>query len=243
MHTLRNSWWIIKSLSALAWLSIKALIFIQWYKDEPFAIDPHIERWAHNTMRMVHATVNIHNPHNTQLSTSTPTIVMTNHCSLFDIPISIMAFPSRLRMLAKKELFKIPIWGWAIKSAGHIAINRSNPREAAQGLEQAKQSLKKGVVIWLAPEGTRSPDGKLQAFKSGGFRLALAANATIIPITICGSHHIAAKQSTTIHGNQIIDVIIGKPIDTKAYDKQSIGQLKEQVRQQMADALAKYTSS
>ena len=99
------------------------------------------------------------------------------------------------------------------------------------------------MVIWLAPEGTRSPDGKLQAFKSGGFRLALAANATIIPITICGSHHIAAKQSTTIHGNQIIDVIIGKPIDTKAYDKQSIGQLKEQVRQQMADALAKYTSS
>src|SRR6478609_7181268 len=114
-------------------------------------------------------------------------VVMSNHQSLYDIPALYQALPLRLRMVAKTELFRIPIWAQAMRAAGFVELDRSVRERAIESLERAKLALDRGTSIWIAPEGTRSRDGSLGAFKHGGFHLALGAGAPILPVTIDGT--------------------------------------------------------
>jgi 1-acyl-sn-glycerol-3-phosphate acyltransferase len=239
MHFTHNYWILFRCLLATFWIAIKINLPLRSrLKRDIFLLDPHISKWVKNLQRIISAKVTIHNPGQTLTAPEGPTMVMCNHNSFFDIPISYLAFPQRLRMFGKKELFKVPIWGSAMRVAGHACLDRSNPRQALKSLQKAQKSMEQGTIMWICPEGTRSEDGKLQDFKSGGFKLALKSGATIIPMTICGAHGIASKGSTTIHCGQKIDVHIGQAIDTTDYDKKSIDKLMQAVRCQMQEALA-----
>jgi 1-acyl-sn-glycerol-3-phosphate acyltransferase len=83
-------------------------------------------------------------------------ILMSNHKSLYDVPLLIESFPRTLRMVTKTELFRVPIWGPAMREAGFIEIDRKNSARAKEGLEVAKARLAEGINVWIAPEGTRS---------------------------------------------------------------------------------------
>src|SRR5207248_1916317 len=88
-------------------------------------------------------------------------VYMSNHQSHLDIPMLYATLPSRtIRMLGKKELFQIPIWGRALRAAEFIEVDRSNHVRAVQSIERAAELLRDGVSIYLAPEGTRSRDGR-----------------------------------------------------------------------------------
>src|SRR5262245_63722199 len=95
---------------------------------------------------------------------SEPLIVMSNHQSLFDIPVLFQAIPGKLRMVAKAELFRVPVWGRAMLAAGFIRIDRADHQQAVASLRAGSSMLAQGTRIWIAPEGTRSVTGELGPF-------------------------------------------------------------------------------
>ncbi|HWL89673.1 MAG TPA: lysophospholipid acyltransferase family protein, partial [Polyangiaceae bacterium] len=144
-------------------------------------------------------------------------LVMSNHQSHYDIPVLFAVLGGNIRMIAKQELFKIPIFGGAVRQAGFISIDRSNRRRAVESLAVARQALAGGVHVWIAPEGTRSRTGKLLPFKKGGFNLALDAKLAILPITIDGTKNILAPNTMRSRPGVAVKVMIHPPIDAGAH--------------------------
>jgi 1-acyl-sn-glycerol-3-phosphate acyltransferase len=150
-------------------------------------------------------------------------VYMSNHQSHYDIPILYSLFPGTLRMVAKAELFKVPIWGRAMREAGFVAVDRSGDREkAVAAMRSCAKAIAGGVNIWIAPEGTRSPDGKLGKLKKGGFLLARDTGADIVPIAIDGSRDILPKHSKMIMRRQKVRVKFGPKIAVAGKDTQAL---------------------
>ncbi len=162
-----------------------------------------------------------------------PVVFMSNHQSLFDIAALIETLPVEWRFVAKRELLRVPIFGWCVASTGQIIIDRGNREKAVASLERAADRIRAGVNVIVFPEGTRSPDGTLRAFKSGGFHLALQAGVPIVPVTVSGSHRIARKGSIDAHSGRI-RITYGKPIPTHDVPLEEREQLKARVREAIA---------
>ena len=147
-----------------------------------------------------------------------PVIFACNHASQMDIPILYKALPVEFRFLVKKELFKVPLLGYAMKKAGYIPIDRKNSRAAIKSMKKAAERLKTGASIVIFPEGTRSVDGRLQPFKEGGFMLAVKSERPVVPIAIKGSHKILKKGSFIAHPG-VVEVEIGPVIKVTKDEK------------------------
>jgi 1-acyl-sn-glycerol-3-phosphate acyltransferase len=158
-----------------------------------------------------------------------PQILMANHQSDFDILISLAYIPVQFRWIAKKELFLIPIFGAAIRSAGYIAIDRHNREEALQSIDEAALRIRNGKSIMTFPEGARSHDGEIKDFKQGAFHLAIKSGVPIVPVSIIGSGRIMPKKSLKIKPGQI-KLVIGEPIETENFDIEKRHELIEKVR-------------
>ena len=158
-----------------------------------------------------------------------PHVLMANHQSDFDILIALAYLPGQFRWLAKKELFNIPIFGAAMKSAGYISIDPQNRENAMQSLDEAALRIRNGKSIMTFPEGTRSRDGEIKAFKQGAFYLAIKSGVPVIPITIIGSGRIMPKSSLRVrHGK--IRLIIDKPVETKNYTEENRRELIDKIK-------------
>jgi len=144
-------------------------------------------------------------------------LVMSNHQSLYDIPVLFKVLGANLRMITKTELFKVPIFGPAIRHAGFIDIDRSNRQRAIRSLEIAKKAIADGTNVWIAPEGTRSKTGELLPFKKGGFNLALEAGLRILPITLDGTRDILPAKGTRSMSGAHVRAVIHAPIDARVY--------------------------
>jgi len=142
-----------------------------------------------------------------------------NHLSYFDPPALVVALGRPVRFLAKKSLLSIPLFGWAMRRAGDIAIDRGNPRAASRTLAQAAELARAGASLVIFPEGGRSPDGALQPFLSGAFRLAIQAQIPVVPVAIHGSRDVLPPGSLFIRGG-IIRIAIGAPIPTAGLSAQ-----------------------
>jgi 1-acyl-sn-glycerol-3-phosphate acyltransferase len=158
-----------------------------------------------------------------------PQILMANHQSDFDILISLAYIPLQFRWIAKKELFSIPIFGAAMRSAGYIEIDRSDRGKALHSIDEAALRIQKGKSIMTFPEGTRSRDGEIKPFKHGTFYLAIKSGVPIVPVSIIGSGQIMQKRSLRIKPGQI-KMIIGKPIEVNNFDFEKQHELIERVR-------------
>ena len=140
-----------------------------------------------------------------------PLIVMANHQSYLDIPVLYAALPEPFGMLAKQELFRLPIFSAAMRGLRCIPIDRDNVRQSLASLRRAADQIRSGNSIVVFPEGTRSADGALQELKTGPFYLAEMAGVPVVPIGICGTGRALAKTSLLIHPARI-EVRIGDPI-------------------------------
>jgi len=120
-------------------------------------------------------------------------IFMSNHVSNLDPPLLIPLIPGRTSVLVKKELFRIPILGRAMVMGQLVPIDRSNRDAAIASVREAEQVVRSGLNMTVFPEGTRSPDGKLQPFKKGAFYLAMDTGVPIVPITIVGTEELLPK--------------------------------------------------
>lgn len=130
-------------------------------------------------------------------------VYMANHQGKFDIPVLFAGIPGQFRWLAKAELFRIPLFGLTMRTAGYIPVERGDRRQALQSMAEAAKRVAGGSSIMIFPEGTRSPDGRLLPFKKGGFILAMQAGAEIVPIAIDGSAAVLPKGRLRIHAGEI----------------------------------------
>jgi 1-acyl-sn-glycerol-3-phosphate acyltransferase len=140
-------------------------------------------------------------------------ILVSNHASGFDIPVMMNTFP-HIRIMFKKELSYIPIWGQALRWGHHIMVDRSKGTEAMKSLDRAANDVRSGGQVLLFAEGTRTRDGKLLPFKRGAFSLAAKSGVPLVPVTINGSFRILPKGSFDIRPS-LIEVVISEPIPTK----------------------------
>jgi len=156
-------------------------------------------------------------------------VYMANHQSNFDIPVLLGYLPVQFRWLAKAELFKIPVFGRAMRGAGYVKIDRFNQESAFDSISEAAQKMKNGVSVMIFPEGTRSKDGRIKSFKKGGFVMAVDAGVPIVPIIIRGTWSIMAKSSLRINRGDV-EMEIAKPIDTIGYSRETKEELMDKVR-------------
>lgn len=191
--------------------------------------DKLIHHWVNKLLNKVQVEYKVINPFHAAPRPGTATIIMCNHSSAYDIPLAFKAFPNHsIRMLAKKELKKIPFMGKAMAAAEFPFIDRKNRFQAVKDLAYARKLMNSGIIMWVAPEGTRSKDGTLGPFKKGGFITAIQSKATIIPIGIRGAHNILPARSFNIHLRQKAEIHIGKPIDTSQFTLNNKDQLIQQ---------------
>ncbi len=159
-----------------------------------------------------------------------PRIYMCNHQSYFDV-FALMAYlPVELKFIMKQELVRLPIFGLTVKRAKHIGIDRKDPRRAVEGLKQAVERIRNGVPVLIFPEGTRSVDGRLQAFKRGGFNLALRSGCDIVPLGVTNSYRIQPKGSLRISKGSF-SIHIGRPISVQGYSRKNLTELMDRVRE------------
>ncbi len=132
-----------------------------------------------------------------------PCIVMANHTSLFDIPVLFSVLPGRVRFLAKKQLFSIPVFGWALRAAGFVSVDRGSSRGGAHAFGEARQRAAEGYTLAIFPEETRSLDGELLPFRSGGALLAKATSLPVVPLAIRGALQVRPRDSWMIRPGTI----------------------------------------
>ena len=164
-------------------------------------------------------------------------LILCNHSSHYDIPVSFVATSGSVRMLAKKELFRIPLLGQAMKAGDFPSIDRHNREHALADLQVARQLMESGIVLWAAPEGTRSPDGRLQPFKKGCFHLALDTGAIIVPVAIRGIHHVLPARTFQLNLGQPVQFCFGSPIDAGEFGPDQMDSLMDRVRNQIQSML------
>jgi 1-acyl-sn-glycerol-3-phosphate acyltransferase len=139
-------------------------------------------------------------------------VFMSNHQSHFDILTIFLTVPVSLRFVAKRELFKIPFFGWYLHAAGHVRVDRSDRAGAIRSLDGAAEQIRAGTPIVAFPEGSRSDDGEVRPFKKGPFMLALKAGVPVVPVSITGSHDVLPKGALSAKPGTIW-IHYGEPID------------------------------
>lgn len=159
-----------------------------------------------------------------------------NHTSSVDAPAVVGAIPKRIAVLLKQSLFKWPIVGQAFSAAHFIPVKRGAHDSAVASVEKATEALRGGQSFLIYPEGTRSPDGRLQRFKKGAVVMAIKAGAPIVPMICTGAHKIMEKRSLVIHPGEV-QVEFLDPIDSSKYSLDERDELNEQIYNAMVGAL------
>src|SRR5580698_4015760 len=143
-------------------------------------------------------------------------IFMSNHVSNLDPPITIPLIPRRSSVMVKRELFKIPILGQAMRMGSLVPVDRGNRDAGIEAVRVARQVVDQGLNMIIYVEGKRSFDGKLLPFKKGPFYLAEECGVPIVPITIAGTHYVMPKGRFSIKPG-IVTVTFHAPIEPKDF--------------------------
>ena len=160
-------------------------------------------------------------------------VFLANHQSLFDIPALVTTCPGQVRMMAKRSLFRVPFFGWALAAAEFIPIDRADRSTARQSFASALARIQEGTSILLFPEGTRSPTDELLPFQRGGFLLAMKTGLPIVPVGIRGGRAIQHRGNWAIRPGPM-EVRYGAPLSVADYGVRRKAELIAEVRRQVA---------
>src|SRR5213080_109147 len=157
------------------------------------------------------------------LEAKAPYVFMSNHRSQFDVLAVIVALPEfQLRWVAKVELTRVPVFGWALRRSGHIIIDRSDTTQAVRSLRVAELRMREGISVMIFPEGTRGgPDGHLLPFKKGGFMMALDTGVPIVPMAVRHSDKVLPRGTWRIASGDI-EVVVGAPLPVAGVDREEL---------------------
>lgn len=211
---IRTFWvYLVGGLATFFYAGKMVLRTYFWRRRLHRACDRAARSWAKAILRAAGVKVRFQGLEN--LSLESPQIVVANHQSWFDVFSLAAELPVRYRFVAKKELGTIPVFGKAWKSCGHVSVDRGNREAAIEALDQAWREVhEEKLTMILFPEGTRSPDGRLKAFKKGAFVLAIQGQVPLVPVAVLGSREIMAKAESRIRSGEIL-IKIGRPISTQ----------------------------
>jgi 1-acyl-sn-glycerol-3-phosphate acyltransferase len=169
----------------------------------------HARLWARFGLALNNTPVELHGAEHLP---DGPFILMSNHQSNFDILALLGTIPRRICMIAKKELFDIPVFGSSMRRGGYIPLDRSDGRKALKSMDNAAELIRQGSSVVMFPEGTRSRDGQLLPFKRGGFMLAVRAGVPVVPVTINGSGRVNPGGLIELHHGRI-SVTVHPPLN------------------------------
>jgi 1-acyl-sn-glycerol-3-phosphate acyltransferase len=158
-----------------------------------------------------------------------PVIYASNHSSMFDIWALFATLPGSVRFVAKRELFRIPLLGPAMRAAGHVPIDRTVKARAFEAYDDAARIIKRGLSPVVFPEGTRSRTGELLPFKNAPFALAIAAQVPIVPVYVHHTFEILPKGAWRLRPRPI-RLLVGAPIPTAGLSAEDREALRERVR-------------
>ncbi|MEE9912155.1 MAG: 1-acyl-sn-glycerol-3-phosphate acyltransferase [Deltaproteobacteria bacterium] len=195
--------------------------------------------WAYTMLAVSFVRTEIINRDKIQQGTSY--IIISNHQSLYDIIALVTTLGIQYRWFIKKEVIRIPLFGYGLYASRNIFIDRSNTAKAIESINKGIDRLPRGASIMVFAEGTRSPDGQIHEFKKGGFVTAVRRKIPILPVTVNGSRRILPKKSLAVTPGKI-QVVIGDPIDAGGYTADSVQALIDRTREAvMANFDPEYT--
>ncbi len=160
--------------------------------------------WA-SLYTWLNPTWRVHVEHRERVRPGVAYVMVANHLSFLDILVLFRLF-RHFKWVSKIEMFRIPLIGWNMRLNRYVALRRGDRRSIAGMMEACRLTLAGGSSVMIFPEGTRSADGQLKAFKPGAFRLALDAQAPILPIVISGTAHALPKHGFVLRGRHEIGV-------------------------------------
>ena len=195
--------------------------------------------WARSVCSFCGVSVSVTGTGN--LTPGKPYIFAANHQSQFDIFALQGYLGVDFRWLAKKELFRVPIWGAAMRRAGYIPVDRSHGRQALKSLDEAAGKIAAGTSVIIFPEGTRTLDGSLQEFKAGAMVLAIKSGVDIVPVAIKGTYEILPKGRLLMNGGRV-SILVGNPIATKSFSTKDKHTLAKVLHDDVAGLLKTLTS-
>lgn len=163
-------------------------------------------------------------------------VVVSNHQSQLDILVAFRLF-FHFKWVSKIEMFCVPLIGWNMRLNRYIGLKRGDRKSVEQMLEECKRRLREGSSIFMFPEGTRSPDGEVKAFKPGAFQLALEQKAPILPVVISGTNRALPKYTMNFTGVKKIYIRIFEEIPYSSFAGLSVEELSDRVRALIMDKL------
>lgn len=219
-------------LAAIAAVAATVLLSLVYLLSLPFdggnAVFPSIAYWWSKAI-FAATGVRVREVGLENIDMSGPYVYVSNHASVFDIIAVVVAIDRRIRFIAKKEVSRIPVFGW-IAAKAYIMVDRASGPDGVRSLERAVERIAAGESVILFAEGTRTPDGNLLPFKRGAFFLAMRAGVPVVPLTILGSYDVMKKNNLRIHKGDIT-IMVDSPIDVREYrDKQGVTELMSKVR-------------
>lgn len=234
---MRTIWVIFHLVISIGILSIP-IIIIGWFDENKWFVGNIMRLWAKWIIWSTGIKYDIIGKE--YLNPNDQYIFMCNHESALDILIGINCLPYNIVFLAKKELFAIPFFGWALKAAGMIRIDRQNKEKAKISVDRAIEKLMSSHFSTLIyPEGTRSDADDILQFKKGGFILAIRSKLPVVPVTIIGAHSLLPKKSLRLVKGKVL-FIIDKPINTSNLLETDKNQLLNQCRDIMLNNKKNY---
>lgn len=161
-------------------------------------------------------------------------VIMANHQSLFDIPALLAAIPGQSRFIAKRSLFRIPVFGWAMALGGFIPVDRKDRSTAKDSFAAALDKLSRGASIVVFPEELRSLGGRVLPFRRGGFLMAFKSGLPIVPVGLQGTLAVQSRRSFLIRP-QTVTVRFGEAVTLAGRSIRDLPALTEQVRNRVAE--------
>jgi 1-acyl-sn-glycerol-3-phosphate acyltransferase len=233
---LRSVWiWAASAALVILWLPLMGII---WVFDNELRL--RTGRWFRRLGRML-TRVNpwrIRITGREHMDPNQVYVIVSNHQSLADIPLL-----SHLRLdtkwLAKAELFRVPLFGWMLRMAGDVPVDRSAPRQGARALMQCAKYIRRRCSVVFFPEGGRSPDGEVQPFNEGAFQLAIREQVPILPVVVEGTGKALPSQTWLWGKSREMQLRVLEAIPVEGRGVKQSGALRDAVRQLIVDELSR----
>lgn len=246
-NVIRALWVIVYSIAATGKYSLLTLFHALFSRGDQeklrYKVDRIVDNWGQSLVKAVRLRWSVKGELESQFEPGRRVMILVNHSSAYDIPLVFAALPGSIRMISKKELFKVPLLSSAMKAAEILSIDRQNRQQAIKDLAIAKAKMESGIRICMFPEGTRSKTGELLPLKKGAIRLAIDTNALIIPVAIQDIYKVLPdKKWLKMQLNQKVVLNVGQAIDCRDYQLEQRNELRDFVYNSLHTLLNEKTS-
>jgi 1-acyl-sn-glycerol-3-phosphate acyltransferase len=196
--------------------------------------------WARIALRVSLSKLTVEGAEN--FSKHSVAVYASNHTSYMDTPVIFAALPFQFRILAKKELWRMPFIGWYLQRSGQMPIDTVNPHTTLSSLGEGVKALRSGMPLFVFPEGERTPTGRLLPFLSGAAFLAIRAQVPLVPIALSGVYDLLPIHTRHFYPSKLT-LRAGAPIDTKEMTVRQTGELTDRLRAAIQEMLGQSARS